>query len=1027
MLPRIARGLFNNPYQLWMSIILLLVAGLSALTSLPRLEDPRLLNRFPSIQTPVPGATPEQIESLVTEPIEEAMRQVSQVAIIESTSATGLSVVNVELDDSVTAANQNEILAQLREKLDAVVLPANAGQPDLSTDGGGAGAYTLLLAVMAPDTGWFDLIEMGRLAEDVADGLRQIQGTEYVTTIGAIEEQIQIRVDAQRLADARIGLRQLAGLIQQADIQGGSGVLRQADQQLTLNMQGSFEDVQRIRDIPLRVQGGSTLRLSDIAQVDRGWQEPVETLSYLNGRENVIVAARVNPQARVDFWTANAVQVAKDVAATAGSDLEVVTLFEQRQYTNSRLGELTSNLLFGAMLVFAVVFLFMGWRAAIVVGVALPMTFAGVLFGLNLLGIQIHQMSVFGMIIALGLLIDNAIVMVDEVRVRIHAGQPPVTAMQGSVAYLSGPLFASTLTTVLGFAPILLLSGAIGDFIGAIAVSVSLALIVSFVLSMTLIPALAARYPGSNRRQGFLQRGLSLPWITRAFAGLLRITTRFTPLGIALGMLPGLAGFALVGTLGMQFFPAADRDHFEVKVTFAPSQTMAQTQAAYQVVYDLIDQQISPASQSWVLGESHPAVYYNQIPDQQRNDAYMQGILTFDSAQESRAAIDSVQALLDQALPSARVVVLPFGQGPPVAFPLAFRVFGDDLGELARIGVEMRQALQSHPEVLHTTATINQDGLRLGFQPDEDRLRALGLSLSDLSGELTALTEGWPGGSLMEGQDEMPIVVRYQAEDRQALGRLDSARLYTADGSAVPLNTLGQWVLEPEPASISRYNGERLNTVGGWLVTGALALEVTADVQDALQQIELPAGYRLEIAGESEEQANSVGALAAYLPVLLVGIIATLILSFRSIRIAGVILFVGIFSVGSGLLALVFSGFPLGFNPILGTAGLMGVAINGSIVVLAAIQADPQARQGDVTALVNAAMGCTRHILSTTLTTIGGFLPLMLGGGLFWPPLAVVIAGGVGFSILLALVLTPAIYRVVMWYRPKTEVATQPV
>ena len=167
--------------------------------------------------------------------------------------------------------------------------------------------------------------------------------------------------------------------------------------------------------------------------------------------------------------------------------------------------------------------------------------------------------------------------------------------------------------------------------------------------------------------------------------------------------------------------------------------------------------------------------------------------------------------------------------------------------------------------------------------------------------------------------------------------------------------------------------------------------------------------------------------MAAYLPVLLVGIIATLILSFRSIRIAGVILFVGIFSVGSGLLALVFSGFPLGFNPILGTAGLMGVAINGSIVVLAAIQADPQARQGDVAALVNAAMGCTRHILSTTLTTIGGFLPLMLGGGLFWPPLAVVIAGGVGFSILLALVLTPAIYRVVMWYRPKTEVATQPV
>ena len=1020
MLARLANGLFNQPYQLWMAIVLLVVAGLSALMSLPRLEDPRLLNRFPTVETAVPGATPEQVEALVSEPIEEVLRQVPQVAVIESTSATGLSVISVELDDTVTAQNQNEILAQLREKLDSAVLPANAGLPDLSTDGGGAGAYTLLLAVTGPETDWFDPIAMGRYAEDVANRLRQLSGTEYVTTIGGVDEQIQVSVDAQGLNEIGLSLAQLARLVDQADVQGGSGVLRQSEQQLTLNMQGGFEDVQRIRNIPIRVEQGRTLRLGDLAQVSRGWQDPTETLSYFNNRPNVIVAARVNPQARVDFWTASAIESAQGIAAPEGFDLEV--LFEQRQYTETRLAELSANLLFGALLVFFVVLAFMGWRAALVVGVALPLTFSGVLFGLNLLGIQIHQMSVFGMIIALGLLIDNAIVMVDEVRVRIHQGKSPADALQGSINYLSGPLFASTLTTVLGFAPILLLSGAIGDFIGAIAVSVTLALIVSFGLSMTVIPALAARYPGGNDRGGFWQRGIAIPWLARAFAKLLTLTTRWTPMGIVLGMIPGLAGFALVGTLGMQFFPAADRDHFEVKVTFAPSQTLAQTQRAYETAYQAIEREIQPLSQSWVLGQSHPAVYYNQIPDQKRNDAYMQGVLTFADADRSRAAIDQVQALLDTELPGARVVVLPFGQGPPVAYPLAFRLFGPDLDELSRLGVEMRQALQAHPQVLHTAATINQDAIRLGFQPDEDRIRALGLSLSDVSLELLGATEGLPGGTLMEGPDQMPISVRYQPSDRASLVDLDAVRIQ-AGADSVPLSALGEWRLEPEPASISRYNGERLNTIGGWLTTGALALEVTADVQAALEAIELPPGYRMEIAGESEEQANSVGALAAYLPVLLVGIIATLILSFQSIRIAGVIVFVGIFSVGSGLLALVFSGFPLGFNPILGTAGLMGVAINGSIVVLAAIQEDPRARQGKVDALVNAAMGCTRHILSTTLTTMGGFLPLMLGGGLFWPPLAVVIAGGVGFSVLLALVLTPALYRVVMWYRPKLNAA----
>ena len=1018
---RIVSGLYRNPYQLWMGLVLLLVAGVSSLMSLPRLEDPRLLNRFPAIETRFPGATPEQVEILVTEPIEEAIREVPQVAIIESTSATGLSIVNVELDDSVTSDNQNEIIAQLREKLDSVVLPTQALAPDLSTDGGGAGAYTLVLGVQATQP-YFDMIEMGRLSNQILDLVRQIPGTEYARLMGEPDERVWIEVNADRLPDLGLGMGALANQVRQADINGASGVLRQGERNLTLNLQGGFDTVQRIADLPILVANGQSVTLGQIAHIRKGWKSPVDTLAWVDDLPTIHIAARVNPRARVDLWTASAISQAQAMAELWDSNYQLITVFEQRKYTQSRLAELTSNLVAGAGIVFLVVLVFMGWRAALIVGSALPLTFAGVLFGLSLLGVQIHQMSVFGMIIALGLLIDNAIVMVDEVRARIHRGIRPAQAMTDSVVYLRGPLFASTLTTVLGFAPILLLSGAIGDFIRAIAISVTLALITSFVLSMTLIPALTGRYPGKSASSGWLAQGVSLPGLTRLFRSVLVVLTRFSPAGVLLGMIPGVAGFALVGTLGMQFFPAADRDHFEVKITFAPTQSLAETELAYRRVYSLIQATVSPAQQSWTIGESHPAVYYNQIPDVTRNDAYLHGVLTFDSAGQSRAAIDQVQSNLEQALPNARVVVLPFGQGPPVAYPLTFRVFGPDLAVLADIGVQVRQIVQAHPKVLTSVATINQDGMRLGFQPDEARLRELGLSLSDLSQELAALTEGVAAGTLSDGLEEMTVAMRYSNEQRDSLMDISSARIYGPAGQAIPLSAVGQWSLEPEPAAITRYNGQRLNKVGGWLVTGALAIEVTDDIVAQLQSIALPEGYRLEIGGESEEQANSVGALAAYLPILMVGILATLILSFRSIRIAGVILFVGILSIGSGLLALVFSGFPLGFNPILGTAGLMGVAINGSIVVLAAIQASPSARLGDPEALVDAVMSCSRHILSTSLTTVGGFLPLMLGGGLFWPPLAVVIAGGVGFSVLLALVLTPALYRMVMWFRPKRVV-----
>ena len=1009
----LARSIYHNPYQLWLSLILLLVAGLSAFANLPRLEDPRLLNRFPVITTTFPGAAPEQVEALITKPMEDAMREVPQVAKLETTSSTGFSVVAIELDDSVNKDNQAEIIAKVREEMEQVELPAAALEPELSTNDGD-GAYTLIAGVKWTGQGEPDRGRMTRAAEVIEDRLRQLSGTEYVKLIGEVTQEIQIDVDQRRLAQSGLSLLAIQQALAGADINGAAGALNQSQSNLNLNLSGSFDDLQRIRDIPLRVQDAQQLRLSDIAQVSVGWKTPEETRTRVNGFPTVMIGARVNPQVRVDNWTQSAQVMLSEVGDELAQPIEVFEVFVQAKYTNERLDELGANLVLGAAIVLAVVFVFMGWRAALVVGLALPLTFSGVLFGLSLLGVQIHQMSVFGMIIALGLLIDNAIVMVDEVRTRLRAGDEPLKALTGSVGFLSGPLFASTLTTVLGFAPILLLNGAIGDFIGAIAISVSLALLISYVLSMTLLPALAARYGGSAGH-GFWANGLTIPPLTKAFRVLIYRMTQFAPIGVLVAMVPAVAGFALVGTLGLQFFPAADRDHFEVKITLPSTVSLAETEAALDQIEALVDDQLQPIQATWSFGESHPAVYYNQFREQRRNDSYLHGVLTFNSADESRAALAQIQPLLDQALPQARVVALPFGQGPAVAFPIAFRLFGEDLQVLADLGLQMRGVIQSHPQILHSNATISEDGLRMGFVANEARLRQVGMSLSDLSLQMSAATDGVVSGDLMDGLTDLPVRVRLQGDQRDQLSDLSGIQILTPTGQSLALSSLGDWQLQPEPGAITRFNGQRLNTLGAWLMPGALAIDVSAELAEQLAEIDMPPGYRFEVAGESEEQGDSIGALAVNLPILLVAIVATLILSFRSVRLAGVVMLVGVLSIGSGLFALAIAGYPLGFNPILGTAGLLGVAINGSIVVLAAIQASPKARAGDPAALTEATLSCSRHILSTTLTTMGGFLPLILGGGLFWPPLAVVIAGGVGFSVLLGLVMTPAVYRLLIW------------
>lgn len=1013
----LAERLYQNKYLLWLTILIVLMAGSSSLSNLPRIEDPHITNRYPNVTTVVPGASAERVETLVTEKLEDALDELSEIKTIRSTSRNGISVLAIELQDRVGPGENEQVFSKIRDRLSDVAptLPAGTLEPQLD-DKNEAIAFSVVVALR-----WTrdDAAPMGllyRLSEQLADELRGIPGTEIVRYYGAPEEEIAVTIDPDELAQMGLSMREVAQLIGGGDPKQPAGAMRNATRNLFVEVEGEFDSVQAVANTTLVTNAsGGAVRLGDVAEVTKSWQNPPSQIAYANGARSIFLGVRTEESIRLDRWAVVAREKIAAFNETLGGGLEANITFDQSTYTEARLSSLGGNLFAGALVVMLVVFVGMGWRAALIVGSALPLSSSIAIFGLGPAGQQLHQMSIFGMLVAIGLLIDAAIVMTDEVKKHLDKGKERVVALRNAVSHLFVPLLASTLTTILGFMPVFLLPGAIGDFVGPIATSVVLALVASFVLSISVIPALSAlfiRRCEAGQERHWWSDGASSRRLASRYRSLLELCLRRPLLTIAASLILPVGGFILAGTLGQEFFPTADRDQFEIQVWMPPGTAIDATAQLTRRIDERLAAEVGITDIHWMVGHSFPTVYYNRIMRKRGDAAYAQGVVFTGTIADANDLAGVLAIELPNDFPEARVVVARYSQGPPVDAPVGLRIEGPDTGVLMRLGEEVRRIMHTVPDITQTYATITGGEPKLSFVADPIAIRQTGLTLSDVALQMQASLEGATGGAVREGRTELPVRIRYPSDARNGVAGIESTKL-VASGNTVSVLNVGAFELLPESGSITRENSVRANKVFAFIRRGALAVDISNDVQQALETrgFELPSGYTLFLEGDSNEQANAIGDLTIYLPILLLLMIGTIVLSFRSVRLAGVIVIVAFLSVGLGMLGLWLGGYARGFTAIIGVAGLVGVAINGTIVVLAAIRSDERSCKGGVDAIVEQTMGATRHIVSTVFTTVGGFVPLIFfSGGDFWPPLAVVIAGGVGFSMTLSLLFTPAMY-----------------
>ncbi len=1032
------RPFFTNLRLLALTIILLLSWGLSSYQSLPRQEDPQLVSRVAVVTTAFPGASAERVEALVSTVLEEELSEIEEISVIASDSRVGFSTLTVELSESID--HVQPIWSEVRDEMaDATTqFPAGVAEPELSEVLIKAYTFVPTLTWNLPDEPNYALLS--RYAEELGIRMRGLTGTEAVDFFGDPDEEILVEINAPELVSVGLSPQELANQIRLNDAKASAGQLRTAEETFAIEVESELETTEQIRQIPIRASSGQFTRLSDIASVSRGIRYPLSEQAIIRGKPAVVLGVMMQSGIRIDQWGASARAAAEEFRDRLPAGISLDIIFDQSSYVENRINTLMVNLVLGALLVFGVTLVAMGWRSALVVGTALPFTIFAVFGWMTVLGVPMHQMSVTGLIIALGLLIDNAIVVVDEIQVDIEQGAAPLQAATKTVNYLRVPLLASTTTTVLTFLPIYLLPGSAGEFVGSIALGVILAILSSLALSLTVIAALAARAlapsrsayepnqvePGIrgrvrrflNRPGAWWNKGLTLPRLAKLYRRSISRTVARPRLAIAITLAIPLVGFISAGTLENQFFPLLDRDQFQIEMEFAPQTSIEQTRQQVLQARNVILQHENVQAVYWFVGESAPRFYYNLTGNRENDSAYAQAMVQLKSEEGVDSLVRDLQTELSDRFPSARVVAQKFQQGPPFDAPVEMRIYGPNLEELRRLGMDVRKMMTTIPDVIQVRDDLTAGQPKLGLDLDDEQVRQAGLTNTEIAQQLDAYSEGITGGAILESTENLPVRVRLNQSDRASLDTLTSLDLQssqTQEGGFRPTSALGKFELVPQTAAIARRHEQRVNTVQAFITAGVLPSTVLTALQARLEaaHFELPPGYRYEFGGEYEEQNSAVGNLLLFVPILVLGMVTALVLSLESFRQAGIIAVVAVGSIGMALLSLKIFGAVLGFMAIVGTMGLIGIAINDSIVVLTSLNEDTDANTGDPKAVQRVVLRATRHVITTTATTVTSFVPLLADGDPFWQPLAIAISGGICGATLLALYFVPAAYVLV--------------
>lgn len=986
---------------------------------LPAREDPKITIREAVIRTDYPGLPAEQVEQYITKPLEASVREVGEVEEIRSTSMRGRSLIHVVIHDRYF--NLDQIWDEVREQVDAVrgALPEGTGAPVLNDDFGDVAVVTA--ALTSED---FSQAEQVEMAEHIRAALYALQGTRKVTLLGVQPRRIYIDLPEARLAELGLSPGALAEQLQSRNVMPPAGILETDQQRFALQVSGEFPDLEALRQAEIKLPDGGTLRLQDLGDVRQGYLQPPERTAYFNGRRAIVLAvSMLEGHSVLDYGAAVKTTLRRQSQMLpAGYRLDIMTL--QSEQVASAVHGVTFNVLQTLLIVLAVVILFLGRRTGLIVGSIIPVVMLVTLAVMGFMDMTLQRMSLATLVIALGLLVDNAIVVAEDFKTRLEAGAERDQALKETCAELAVPLLSSSLTTILVFLPLMLAEHVAGEYTRSISIVIAITLLTSWLLSLTVTPILCHRFlkaPSATGDGGNGDGGGPSERLFRAmsyrYERLLRVLLRHRPVFLAAMVAAFVLGVGLMQLVPKKFFPDSDRKQVLVHVNFpsdiAPSRASERIRVMSNRVLD--DQALAGkvSSVAAYAGFGGPRFVLSLTPvDPAPNKGFM--VLNVTDGKSVDRVLRRTRELFAREFPAVSASVTRMFLGPSDSSLLEVQIKGPDRQVLFENAARIERLLRGLPGALDVRQSWEARVPSLSIEVNQARARAAGVSSEDIARSLSGALSGYHLSNFREGDNLIPIVLRYQEVDRANLERLKSLTVYPLEnpGGGVALNQVADVRLENGYYRIDREDLVRSITVEA-RNTRMTAEDMVPRVKPALDDIEktLPPGHWIEFAGVVKESAEGQAALQANLPICLGIIFILLVAQFNSIKrpllIVATIPLV-ILGVASGLLIM---GGNFGFMVVLGLYSLMGIIINNAIVLIDRIDIDRRTPGIDLhDAVVRACVRRLRPILMASVTTILGFLPLILSHDALFYGMACAMAFGLALGTVMSLGVVPVLY-----------------
>jgi multidrug efflux pump len=1021
IVPNLSAAAVRNPSLTLFIILLTALAGVVAFLQLGRAEDPAFTVKTMVVTAAWPGATAAEMQDLVADPLEKRLQELRWFDRVETTARPGFVTLQISLTDGSPPDAAEGQWYQVRKKLsdEAGRLPRGVVGPFFNDEF--SETYFALFALQAeglPDR------ELSRLAEALRSRMLSVPGVGKVTILGEQPERIFVEFDQARVQSLGLNVADIAAALARANTVVNAGLVETSGPRLALRIEGGLSSAEDVRRLPIAA-GGRVLTVGDVATVRRGSEDPATFLVRHQGKPAVMLGVVMKPR-----WNGLALGEALGertdaIRAELPLGVSLTQVADQARVIDAAYSEFMTKFVLALGVVMIVSFMALGLRVGVVVALSVPLTLGAVFVMMLITGRDFDRITLGALILALGLLVDDAIIAIEMMVVKMEEGMDRMAAATFAWGATAGPMLSGTLVTIAGFIPIGFAASSSGEYAGNIFWILAFALIISWLVAVYATPYLGVKLlpeikpvPGGHDAIYDTPRYRKLrSWVALAILHKGKVVAgTFAALVVS-----GLA----MGLVKQQFFPSSDRTELLIEVQLPQGSSIGATGASVARVEAWLKRQPEAQTIDSYVGAGAPRFFLSLNPEAP-NPAFAKIVVQ----SPDPAARDALQTRLERAVddglaPAARVRLSTLLLGPPVPYPVVFRVHGPDIDQVRAQAEAVRAAIADHPKLrdVHLEYGERVPELRVAF--DAARLAAIGLTAEDASRQVGAALSGQPVTQVRDGNRLVEIVARAGAGDRDGAQKLAAAVLTTADGSRIPLGSIGRIVVSQGEPMLRRWSREPFIAVRADVADGIQPPDATATVLPLLDPLKakLPAGYAIQTGGSVEEAGKANGAIAATAPVTLGFMLLFIMLQVRSFRLTALTFATAPLGLIGAVLALLIFRQSFGFVAILGLIGLAGILMRNTLILVDQIQAETAAGRSNYDAILESTVRRARPVVLTALAAMLAFVPLTFST--FFGPQAFVLIGGVAVGTALTLFVLPALYALWLGVAPPAADAAE--